>query len=439
MGQTVLILGAGFGGLPIALKLADEFRGHPDPPRIVLVDKEPYHLFKPMLAEVATGCASPHQITEPLGFVLRGRRVELIQGRVLGIDLAARRVEVRLAGGPWERTPDQPQRTLALAYDRLVLALGSSVNFFRIEGAREHCVPLNDIRDAERIRAQMMGAFAMGTRLEDPVQRRKLLSFVVIGGGPTGVELVAEIHNLVHHTLVPSYPLVDYAREVSVRVIEAGPTLMPGTTEVVRNSVIKHLLAKDIAITAGKRVTRVGADFVELEDGKERIEAANLFWSAGVRGNEAYDALPLAKGRTGRVVVEPTLLVPGHPEVIAVGDGAEFLYEGRPLPTTAQVAVQEAAAAAWNLARLLRGDGTLRPFRYKHMGTAVSLGDEKGVFMAGARVTLEGFLGWFGWKLIYLKHLASIRGSFRAALKWMSDLTYDREASRHLYSSGYEG
>ncbi len=434
---TVLILGAGFGGLPIALKLSDEFRGHPDPPRIVLVDKEPYHLFKPMLAEVATGSASPHQVSEPLGFVLRGRRVELIQGRVLGVDLASRRVEVRLAGGPWERRDEAKQRTLAIAYDRLVLALGSSVNWFGIEGAREHCLPLNDIRDAERLRAQIFGAFAIGARTEDPVARRKLLSFVVVGGGPTGVELVAEVDSLVRHTLVLSYPSV--ASDVSVQVVEAGPTLMPGTTEVVRNKIVRRLGEKRIGIVTAKRVSRVGADFLEFDGGRERIEAANLFWSAGVRGNEVVSSLDVAHGRTGRVVVEPTLEVAGHPEVVVVGDLAEFVHEGRPLPTTAQVAVQEAASAAWNLARRLRGDGEPRPFRYRHMGTAVSLGEEKGVFMAGARITLDGFLGWFGWKLIYLKHLASIRGSFRAGLKWMSDLTYDREASRHLYSAGYEG
>ncbi|TMD03748.1 MAG: FAD-dependent oxidoreductase, partial [Chloroflexi bacterium] len=316
MGRTrprVVVLGAGFGGLAAARALGDV------PVDVVLVDQHNYHLFQPLLYQVATALLDPSEIAYPVRAAVRRRRnVSFRLARVTGVDLEARRLDTT-AGD--------------LDYDHLVVAAGAVNNYFGVDSAEEHAHGLKSLGEALAVRNHLLSCFERAAWTEDPVARRRLHTVVLVGGGATGVELAGAVSELVHLVLRKDFPDLDLG-EVDIVIVEGGDTVLGAFAPSLQRSAIRSLERKGVRLAFGAQVADVDENGVTLRDGG-RIEAATVVWTAGVRGSPvgAWLAEP---DRQGRVAVGPTLQLPGHPEVFVIGDLARVLDgRGRPLPQLA--------------------------------------------------------------------------------------------------------
>lgn len=442
----ILILGAGFAGIYTAINLSRRLRKRKDI-EITLVDGNRYHLFKPMLHEVATGSVDPTHIIQPIRTVMKGRNFTFVEGIIQGIDLDARKAyicsecaycskvkEMNIEEFDIPRPCLKPLKRKELEFDYLILALGGMPNFYKIPGVEEFSFPLYSLEDAVRIREHISRAFEIADHIEDIEMRKRLLTFVVAGAGPTGIELIAELHDWIYLTLVKTFENI---REEELRIIlvEAGHDILPFSAENIRSAARKTMDEMNIEIMVDSPVSRLEKNYVEI-GGKNpsRIDTSTLVWAAGVKGNELMEKLDMKKDRIGRVIVDETLQVADFAKVFAVGDCAHFQAKGHefPLPQTGQVAVQEAVCLVENIVREIDGRPK-KTFRYRDMGSMVSLGERTAVSNIFGYIGLSGFMGWLTWKLVYLKHLLGIQRKFRVVLEWFFDITYDREASRHKF------
>lgn len=442
----ILILGAGFAGIYTAINLSRRLKKRKDI-EITLVDGNRYHLFKPMLHEVATGSVDPTHIIQPIRSVMKGRNFTFVEGIIQGIDLDIRKAficsectycskvkEMNIAEFDIPRPCLKPLKRKELEFDYLILALGGMPNFYKIPGVEEFSFPLYSLEDAVRIREHISRAFEIADHIEDIEMRKRLLTFVVAGAGPTGIELIAELHDWIYLTLVKTFENI---REEELRIIlvEAGHDILPFSAENIRSVARKTMDEMNIEIMVDSPVSRLEKNHVEM-GGKNpsRIDTSTLVWAAGVKGNELMEKLDMKKDRIGRVMVDETLQVADFPKVFAVGDCAHFQAKGHefPLPQTGQVAVQEAVCLVENIVRDIDGKPK-KAFRYRDMGSMVSLGERTAVSNIFGYIGLSGFMGWLTWKLVYLKHLLGIQRKFRVVLEWFFDITYDREASRHKF------
>lgn len=442
----ILVLGAGFAGIYTAINLSKKFRKRKDI-EITLVDGNRYHLFKPMLHEVATGSVDPTHIIQPIRTVMKGRNFAFVEGIVQRIDLIARKVyicsecayctkvkEMNIGEFDIARSSLKPLKRKDMEYDYLVLAVGGVPNFYKIPGVEELAFPLYSLEDAVRIREHVSRAFEIADHIEEPEMRKRLLTFVVAGAGPTGIELITELHDWIYHTLVGTF---DNVKEEDPRLIlvEAGHDILPFSAENIRRDARKTLEEMRIEIMVDSPVLRLEKNYVEIGSNNPRkIETSTLVWAAGVKGNELIEKLNMEKDRIGRVVVDENLAVPAFPKVYAVGDCAHSQAEGHehPLPQTGQVAVQQAACLVENIYREINGRPK-KAFSYRELGSMVSLGERTAVSNIFGHIGLSGFMGWLTWKLVYLKHLMGIQRKPRVVLEWFFDITYDREASRHKF------
>ncbi|MGH7749576.1 MAG: NAD(P)/FAD-dependent oxidoreductase, partial [Candidatus Dormibacteria bacterium] len=317
----VVVLGAGFGGLAAARAL------HDVDVDVVLVDQHNYHLFQPLLYQVATALLDPSEIAYPVrAAVRRYRNVDFRLARVTRVDLEAR----RLATTSGE-----------LTYDHLVVAAGAVNNFFGLESVEEHTQGLKSLGEALAVRNHLLSCFERASSTEDPVARRRLQTVVLVGGGATGVELAGAVSELVHLVLRKDFRHLDL-REVEILVVEAGDTLLGAFAPSLQRSAIRRLEHKGVRLLFGAQVAGVDEHGVSLRDGS-RLEAATVVWTAGVRGSPVGGWLGAPVDRQGRVEVGPTLQLPGHPEVFVIGDVASVAgRDGRPLPQLAPVAMQQA-------------------------------------------------------------------------------------------------
>lgn len=401
----VVIVGAGFGGLETAQRLRNA------PVQITLIDRQNYHLFQPLLYQVAIAGLVPSQIAYPLRTIFRKQKNLTFQmGEVTSIDLDGR--YIRSNGS-------------VIAYDYLVLAVGGQTNFFGMHTVEENGFQLKSIEDATGTRNHLLRMFERASREVDPDIRKALLTFVVVGGGPTGVETAGALAELITHVLTKDYPQMDLS-EVRVILLEATGTVMPAYPDGLRKATMKLLEDKKVEILLNTRLTDYNGRTIKLADGRQ-IEAYTLIWTAGVRAAKILDGLGVQQAAAGRVRVMPTLQLPRHPEVFVIGDAAYVEDErGQSLPMLATVAQQQAKAAARNLQRILRGE-TLQPFHYKDPGLLATIGRNAAV----ARIwglSFSGFVAWVIWVGLHIFRLIGFRNRLVVLINWAWDyFFYDNQ------------
>ena len=400
----VVVLGGGFGGLWATRALASA------PVRVTLVDRTNHHLFQPLLYQVATAGLSAPDIAAPLRHILRRQaNVTVRMDEARSIDLAARRVA--LATG-------------TLGYDYLLVATGATHAYFGRDDWAPHAPGLKTLEDALAIRARVLSAFEAAEREDDPARREALLNFVVIGGGPTGVELAGTLAEIARHTLPREFRRAD-VRRARVHLVEAGPRLLSSMPEPLSEATRRQLARLGVDVHTGAPVTAIDADGVGL--GGARIAARTVLWAAGVAASPLGRQLGLATDRAGRVPVAPDLSLPAHPEVFVVGDLASVSHAGRPVPGVAPAAKQMGAHAAAVIRDRLRGRAG-RPFRYRDFGNLATIGRMAAVVHFG-RLKLSGLLAWWFWLVAHLFFLIGFRNRIIVLVNWgWSYWTYQRHA-----------
>ncbi len=406
MTPTVVIVGAGFGGLNAARALRRA------PVQVVLVDRNNYHLFQPLLYQVATAGLEPEEIARPARAILRGQKnFDFRMVDVTRVDFAARRLET--TGGP-------------ISYDFLVLAPGGETNFFGLESMQRHGLGLKDIPDAIAIRNHVLTCFEQAMLEPDPEQRRTLLTFIVVGGGPTGVEMAGALSELIRLVLVKDYPRLNI-KDVRILLLEATDKLLAAMPERLREAAVKTLWRKWIDVRFGAQVADYDGKQIRLKSG-EIIPAQTVIWAAGVRASPLNATLDLPASRQGRISVEPTLQVTAHPEVFIIGDAAYQEHNGEPLPMVAPVAIQMGRFVARNINRRLRGQ-PLEPFRYRDQGTLATIGRNAAVAnVYGIKAT--GFVAWVMWLGIHIIQLIGFRNKLFVLINWAWDYFFYERAAR---------
>jgi len=399
----VVVVGAGFGGLWAARALRDE------PVEVLLLDRTNYHTFLPLLYQVAAAELGPAEIAYPVRSIFRGAgNVRFRMGEVVGLDLEARRVRT-----------DREE----IPFDYLVLATGSVPHYFGVEGAREHAFPLRTMDDAIPLRHRIVSRFEAAVYEEDPVRRRRILTFAVVGGGPTGVEFAGALAELVYGPVRKDYPEVD-PEEVRIVLLEATDNLLGGMPERLGRYAIRRLEHRHVEVRTGAGVRRVSPESVRLEDGSE-LYTETVVWTAGVRGDPDAEAWGLESVRGGRVRVEPSLQVPGRPRAYVVGDLAYVEADGEPVPQVAPAAIQEAEHAAADILRQVRGEPS-EAFRFEDPGMLAVIGRNAGVARLGGR-SFTGFPAWILWLVIHIVKLVGFRNRMLVLINWAWNyLSYER-------------
>ncbi|MFQ5647381.1 MAG: NAD(P)/FAD-dependent oxidoreductase, partial [bacterium] len=408
---------------------------------ITLIDRNTFHFFTPLLHEVATGGIEANHIKRPLRPLFRDTVVEIERGNVQKINLKKKEVTI-CASCPTcsnrelcsikfnlEAEGMASCRKKTFSYDYLVIAMGSAPNFFGIEGAAEHAFVLNSIDSAERIKEHIVSCFELADHIDDYEVRKSFLNFVIVGAGATGIEFGVELHDLCIENLTPDFERVDFPRDGRIMVVEALDKILPMMDEQLTEYARKLVQERHIEIMTNTKITRVGMKEVEI-NGNEIIPAHTVVWSAGVKANEVIAGVKAAKDRLGRLMVNRSLQLEDYPEVFALGDNACFMEEEKPLPQTAQVAVQQAKCLADNIESLVKGQ-PLEPFKFVNFGSIISLGPNKGIANFMGPVKFSGFLAWLSWKSIYLRHLLILEPPHKALWIWLVDLVSNREISRH--------
>ncbi len=405
----VVVVGGGFAGLEVARGLR---RDNVD---IVLVDRTNHHLFQPLLYQVATAGLAPSDIAAPIRSILRKQEnVTVRLAEVTDIDLASREVVVKPPEGNVERLP----------YDRLVLAAGASHSYFGNDEWSEHAPGLKTLPDALRIRQRLLAAFERADWVEDPEEREALMTFVVVGGGPTGVEMAGAISEIACRTLRKDYRTIN-TRQARTLLVEGGSSVLAAYPESLRQSALRQLESLGVETMLDSRVTKVTGDGVYIGD--TFIASRTVVWAAGVAASPLAKALGVELDRAGRVKVEPDLSIPGHPEVFVVGDLAvsHDPKTGEQVPGVAQGAIQMGKHAAKSIRNDLRSrERTV--FRYFDRGNMATIGRSRAVAdVMGLR--LSGLLAWTLWVIVHVWFLVSFRNRLLVMIKWAwAWFTHDR-------------
>jgi NADH dehydrogenase len=404
---TVVVVGAGFGGLRVARGL----RGLPV--RVLLLDRHNYHLFQPLLYQVATAGLEPEQIARPVRTILRRHpNFDFQMVDVTGVDAAAKMVETSAGRVP---------------YDYLVISVGGATNFFGRESVRHNAFELKDIPHALAIRNHVLRCFELAMLEQDPDRRRALLTFAVVGGGPTGVEMAGALSELIRLVLGREYPRLNL-NDTRVLLLEAADRLLVAMPPRLSAAAAETLWRKHVEVRFGAAVEDYDGENVCLQSG-EVIPAGTLVWAAGVRAAELASHLGFPTAGQGRIRVEPTLQVPGHPDVFVIGDAA-FLESGLmgPLPMVAPVAMQMADTAVTNIHRLLT-DRPLAAFRFKDPGTLATIGRNAAVaYIRG--FAFKGFLAWVVWLVIHLFQIIGFRNKLMVLVNWAWDYFFYERGAR---------
>jgi NADH:ubiquinone reductase (H+-translocating) len=400
----VVIIGGGFAGLAAARRLKRV------PCEVTIVDRHNHHVFQPLLYQVATAGLSPGDIASPIRWILRKQpRLRVLLANVERIDSAGKHLIL-----------DRGER---LSYDYLIVAAGATHSYFGHDEWSSIAPGLKTLDDALSMRRRLLLAFEEAEREPNPVLQRRLLSFVIIGGGPTGVEMAGALGEIARQVLRTEFDNVDPAIS-RVTLIEAGPSILPSFPDNLRESARIALLRLGIIVRTGSAVTRIedGAVWV----GDERIEAHTIIWAAGVTASPISRDLGPNLDRAGRVIVEPDLSVAGHPNVFVAGDLASFAHQtGKPLPGVAQVAKQQGTRAAANVARLIAGRPAA-PFHYYDPGNMATIGRNAAIADFGF-LRVSGYLGWLLWLFVHILFLIGFRNRVSVMLQWAAAyLTYQR-------------
>jgi NADH dehydrogenase len=416
--HRVVIIGGGFGGLYCAKTLRRA------PMQVTLVDRRNFHLFQPLLYQVATGGLSPANIAAPLRAVLqRQKNTEVLLAEAVGFDLTARRV--LLADG-------------SLGYDSLIIATGSETSYFGHDAWEPLAPGLKTIEEATNIRHRVLAAFEAAEREHDANKIRRLLTFVIVGGGPTGVEMAGAVGETARHTLRGEFRHIDPSN-ARVFLLEGGDRVLAAFPPKLSERAKVQLEQLGVIVRAGCLVTDICEQGVTVKSGgktgeqTEEIDSATIVWAAGVRASSLGKALADAAGiqtdRQGRVAVEPDLTLPGHPEVFVIGDLANVREkpDGPSLPGLAPVAMQQGHYVAKLIRRRLKG-GALPPFKYWDRGTMATIGRARAVAMVGP-VPFSGLLAWLAWLFIHLMYIVEHENRVLIFCQWaVNYLTWNRSA-----------
>ena len=401
--HRVAIVGGGFGGLFAAKALAGADVD------VTVIDRTNHHLFQPLLYQVATGILSEGDIAPPIRDILRSQRnASVVLGEVVGVDLDARRLAVETLG-----------RRSGIPYDSLIVATGASQSYFGHPEFARHAPGMKTIDDALELRGRIFGAFEMAERETDLEARRRWLTFVVVGAGPTGVELAGQLAELSRRSLQRNFRRID-PTDARVILLDAALTVLPPFAEPLRERARRDLRAMGVEVRVGTMVTGVderGIDTNSPDARLRRIEAATKIWAAGVQGSPLGRLLAEASGaevdRAGRVKVDPDCALPGHPEVFVIGD----LMSLDGLPGAAQVAIQSGRHAAETIRRRLAGDTTRRPFRYRDLGTMATISRFRAIAALG-RLRITGAVAWVLWLAVHLLAMTGFKNRVAVVANW---------------------
>ena len=401
--HRVVVVGSGFGGLfaTKALRRA--------PVDVTLVARTTHHLFQPLLYQVATGILSPGEIAPATREILRRQRNAQVRlGEVTDVDLAARTV-----------TAVAPQTTYTVEYDTLIVAAGASQSYFGHDEFAVHAPGMKSIDDALELRGRIFGAFELAELEDDPEVRERWMTFVVVGAGPTGVEMAGQIAELAHRTLPGEFRRID-PREARIVLLDAADAVLGAFGDELSTKSLAQLHRMGVEVELGTMVVGVDETGIEVADrggAKRRIGCMTKMWAAGVAGAPIGARLAQAAGtetdRAGRVKVEPDCTLPGHPEVFVIGD----LMALDNLPGVAQVAIQSAQHAAKQVTRRLRGEPTGQPFRYRDKGSMATISRFSAVASVG-KLRLSGVLGWLLWLVVHLLYLVGFKNRLTTVLHW---------------------
>jgi NADH:quinone reductase (non-electrogenic) len=403
--KRVIIIGGGFGGLYAAKTLRRT------PVRITLVDRRNYHLFQPLLYQVATAALNPSDIAAPIRAVLRKQgNVSVIMGDVTAIDLDGR--IIRLTDGE-------------LAYDLLIIATGATHSYFGHPEWEENAPGLKTIEDALEIRRRVLLAFEAAERESDPERQRAWLTFVVVGGGPTGVELAGALSEIARQTMLRDFRRINPS-SARVILIEGNERLLPPYPPDLSAKAASQLRALGVEVMTSTIVTRVTDH--EVSAGETIIPTRTILWAAGVQASPLARSLGVPLDRAGRVLVAPDLSVPGHPDVFVIGDLAAVTQDdGTPVPGVAPAAIQEGIHTAKNIASIVNGEPTV-PFHYRDKGSLATIGRAAGVADFG-RIKLSGFIAWAAWLAVHIFFLIGFRNRLLVILQWAwAYVTFQRGA-----------
>jgi len=402
----IVIVGAGFGGLSAARALRRS------PADVTLVDRQNHHCFQPLLYQVATAALSPADVAWPIRHILRAQdNVTVLMEEVRGVDLAQKLLRTDFKD---------------IAFDYLVIATGATHAYFGHDDWSAFAPGLKRIEDATRIRRSILIAFERAELTDDADERRRLLTFVVVGGGATGVEMAGAIAEVAGQTLANDFRRID-PRSAHIILVEAGPRLLPSFPANQADYVRTVLTKAGVEVKTDTRVTGCDAGGVELDSG--RLDAATTIWAAGVVASPAAAWLGAEADRAGRIKVGPDLSVPDHPDIFVIGDTATITdANGRPVPGIAPAAKQMGQYVGKLIAKRIAGQAAPGPFRYLHLGELATIGRRAAVVKFGW-LELRGFIGWLFWSVVHIYFLIGIRNRFIVAFSWLwSYLTFQRGA-----------
>lgn len=376
----------------------------PDEAEVTLIDRNNFHLFTPLLYQVATGELPPHAVAYPLRVPLARTGYRFIRAEVDAIDLDAQLV--RTSEGEF-------------TYDHVVIVPGSITNDFGIPGVKEHALVVKWLTDGRALRHRILSVFEEAGAEPDAAKRREMLSFAIVGAGPVGVELSASMRDLMDHTLRGIYPSIDFAREPHITLIDGADRVLPAMDPRLSRIAMRRLQRLGVEIELKTLVGEVRADGVTTKDGRF-FAAKTVVWAGGVKPNPLLAPLALAKAKDGRLIVDRFFRAGGRDDVLAFGDAAAFEWRGALLPMLAQVAVLEAPAAAKNLVHLVRGEPP-EEYQYHRKGDLVALGRTSAAaeFARPVQLVLSGFLAWGVWRVNYLMQLVGTRNRGTLLVEWL--------------------
>ena len=396
----VVIVGGGFGGLAAAKGLKRS------PVDVLLIDRSNHHVFQPLLYQVATSVLAPGQIASPIRSLLADQaNTSVMLGEVAGIDAAAKQVIVDVDN----------KSGIRISYDYLLLATGATHSYFGHDEFAAFAPGLKSLSDAESLRNHLLEAFEKAEIEEDPNQRQALMTFVMVGAGPTGVEMASAIAILTQTTFRKDFRRID-PKLAHIVLADMGCRPLATFSEKLSEAARQRLVSLGIDVRLGKPVQSIDADGVVIGD--ERIQAKTVVWTAGVAPSPAGKWLGCGMDRAGRVRILPDLSVPDYPDIFVVGDTASLDQDGKPLPGVAQVAMQQGRYAAKSIFRKVTGHQPLPPFRYFDKGNLAVVGKNFAVLQS-AGVQLSGFLAWLVWALIHIQFLAESSLRFSVFVQWI--------------------
>jgi NADH dehydrogenase len=399
----VIIIGAGFGGIHTAQGLAKSGA------KITLIDKYNYHLFQPLLYQVATAGLSIDDIAYPVRAIFREQKnVDFRMAEVIGVDFESKIVTMN---------------TGTIGYDYLVVAVGGMTNYFGMQSIEENGFGMKTLDESVNIRNHVLRMFELAAHEEDADKRRALLTFVIVGGGPTGVESAGALSELIYHVMIQEYHNMNF-KEVRIMLVEASDKLLAAMPEELRNVTVETLIRKHVEVRLCVQVIEYDGQRMSLKGG-EIVPTYTVVWAAGVKANELIEKLDVEQASMRRTIVNEYLQLPNRPEVFIIGDAAQFTQDGQPLPMVAPVAMQQADVTAKNIRSLIRGQ-KLKKFVYKDVGNMATIGRNAAVVHMGS-FKIHGFIAWSIWSCVHILRLIGFRNRAVVFVKWMWDyLVYER-------------